>query len=254
MSPGPAPVSHASSSTAATARGRRWLVLGIVLVLIGTLLFEMRRPLARAANEARREVSESAGVARVESHAMLLRLVGEEVGLDPHLLAGLVFVESRGKVGALSGADALGLFQLKLETAVERALLLGLDAPTRTQLLEDAELNALLGAHHLKWLLERYDGDVERALVAYNAGAGRVDRWSKSAGGWSRWRDAAESSGRSDVLDYVADVLRWRDFFAARATIFAPIGPPAPERSKASDGELADFIGPTVPPSNHGAP
>ncbi|MCK6447297.1 MAG: lytic transglycosylase domain-containing protein [Planctomycetes bacterium] len=250
-------------SGAAHARGlagsaRRWLVLAVVLVLIGTLLFEMRRPLARAANEARREVSESAGVTRVEGHAMLLRLVGEEVGLDPHLLAGLVFVESRGKVGALSGAEALGLFQLKLETAVERAVLLGLEAPTREQLLEDAELNALLGAHHLKWLLERYDGDLERALVAYNAGSGRVDRWSKSAGGWSRWRDAAESSGRSDVLGYVADVLHWRDFFVERATIFAPIGPPAPARAAASaaasDGELANFVGPTVPSSNHGAP
>lgn len=233
---------------------RHWLVLALVAVLVAALAFESRRPIASAAREVRRRVSDSAGVERVEGHATLLRLVGEEVGIDPNLLAGLVFVESRGKVGARSGADALGLFQLKLETAVERALLCGLEAPTREELLEDAELNALIGAYHLQWLLARYDGDVVQALIAYNAGPGRLERWIRQHRGFERWRDAAEASRRSDVLAYVDDVLHWRDFFAQRATILAPIGPRAPEAKTASHDELATLVGPPAPEASHEQP
>lgn len=238
------------------AHVRRWIAFGVAAILAIALAAEMRRPLTRAASEVRREISVSSGVTRVESHAALLRRVGLEVGLDPNLLAGVMFVESRGKVGALSGANALGLFQLKLETAIERAVLIGLDPPTRSELLEDGELNARIGAHHLLWLLDRYDGDVERALIAYNAGPGRLERWIKEAGSYARWRDAAESSGRSDVLEYVRTVLDERDFFAARGNILAPIGPPAPgATSNAGPRELsATFDGPLAPEENHGDP
>jgi soluble lytic murein transglycosylase-like protein len=227
-------------------------VLALVAALVGALALELARPIARAAREVRREVSESSGVERVEGCATLLREAACDAGLDPNLLAGLVFVESRGKVGAVSGADALGLCQLKLETAVERALLLGLDAPTREQLLKDAVLNAQLGAHHLRWLVDRYRGDVERALVAYNAGPGRLERWIKEAGSWARWRDAAESSGRSDAYAYVADVLRWRDFFAERATIVAPCGPPAPLAAPRDEADRGSFVGPIALSSSPG--
>ncbi|MBI5431746.1 MAG: transglycosylase SLT domain-containing protein [Planctomycetes bacterium] len=246
----------AAAAPPRSTRARRGFVLAAVLAVIAALVVEMHRPLARAATEVRRGFSESSGVVRVEGHAALLRLAGEEVGIDPNLLAGLVFVESRGKVGALSGAEALGLFQLKLATAVERAVLIGLDPPTREQLLEDAELNALIGAHHLQWLLARYDGDIVRALIAYNAGSGRLERWIKEYGGFERWRDQAESSGKSDVLAYVAEVLHRRDFFAERATICAPIGPPAPNQhqssSSANAAAVESLIGPLGPQASHG--
>jgi soluble lytic murein transglycosylase-like protein len=239
---------------AGKSRARRWIAVGIGLVLVVAVAAEMRRPLTRAANEVRREISVSSGVTRVEGHAELLRRVGAEVGLDPNLLAGVMFVESRGKVGALSGKEALGLFQLKLETAIERAVLIGLEAPTRGELLEDGELNARIGAHHLLWLLARYKGDIERALIAYNAGPGRLERWIKEHGSFARWRDAAESSGRSDVLAYVRDVLDERDFFAARGNIVAPIGPPVPAPATNSMPHAESFVGPLAPSENHGDP
>ncbi len=222
---------------------KRRIALTIVAAFVVLLAGGLWRPLKQAAVRAKQKASESAGVARVEGHAALLRRVANETSLDANLLAGLVFVESRGKIGAVSGVDALGLFQLRLETAVERAALLGLDEPTRADLLEKPELNARLGAHHLAWLIARYKGDVERALIAYNAGPGKLERWIKDAGSYASWRDAAEVTGRSDVLAYARTVLAWRERFAESGTISAPIGPPGPE----PEIPAGDYIGPPLP-------
>jgi soluble lytic murein transglycosylase len=43
--------------------------------------------------------------------------------------------------------------------------------------LRDPDLNVRYGTWLLRYLLDRYDGDVETALAAYHAGAGNVDRW-----------------------------------------------------------------------------
>jgi hypothetical protein len=85
--------------------------------------------------------------------------------LSPTLLAALVWQESRWRPTALSPKGARGLTQLMPGTA--RALAVD---PS------DAVANLSGGARYLRSLLDRFDGDVERALAAYNAGPGRVLR------------------------------------------------------------------------------
>jgi soluble lytic murein transglycosylase len=114
-------------------------------------------------------------------------------------------------VAARSSAGALGLFQLTLTSARWRAELLGLPEPSEAELLSDPLLNARLGADHLDWLLETYDGDVERALCAYNAGPRRLKEIVEAAGGWERWRDERTASGTSQILNYAHRVLHYRD-------------------------------------------
>ncbi|WP_246331443.1 lytic transglycosylase domain-containing protein [Sphingomonas chungangi] len=91
--------------------------------------------------------------------------------LSPQLLAALVWQESRWHPAAVSARGAVGLAQLMPGTA--RAL--AVDA-------KDPSANLDGGAHYLRQMLDRFDGDVERALAAYNAGPGRVVR----AGGLPR--------------------------------------------------------------------
>jgi soluble lytic murein transglycosylase-like protein len=167
------------------------------------------------------------GYRRVEGHAPLLRQVGAEFDLDPNLLAGVMMAESSGRVDAVSHAGALGLFQLMPPTARERAQLLGLGEPSRDELLSDAELNARLAGSYVRWLLRRYKGELEPALVAYNAGPGRLDGWIKEHGGYAAWR--AKRQGASPVLDYAAKVQRYRERFVERGVVTPPFDqPPAP--------------------------
>jgi soluble lytic murein transglycosylase-like protein len=88
-------------------------------------------------------------------------------GLDPALLAGLIKQESGFNANARSGAGAQGLTQLMPGTASGLGVTNPLDP---TQAIEG-------GAKYLKQQLDRFGGDVARALAAYNAGPGAVQRF-----------------------------------------------------------------------------
>lgn len=83
--------------------------------------------------------------------------------LSPALIEALVWQESRWQSGAVSPVGARGLAQLMPGTARE----LGVDAA-------DPFANLEGGARYLRAQLDRFGGDVEKALAAYNAGPGRV--------------------------------------------------------------------------------
>ena len=145
----------------------------------------------------------------------MIEFAANESNVDPNLLAGMMRAESSGRLGAISHKGALGLFQLMLTTAEERAGVLGLDPPTKEDLVSDPLLNARLGANYVAYLIKRSDGNVERALVAYNTGPTRVARWIREAGSYAAWRAERRAAGNSDVLAFADRVLNYRDEFAA---------------------------------------
>lgn len=90
-------------------------------------------------------------------------------GIDPGLAFRLVKVESGFTQRAKSRAGAIGFTQVLPSTA--RLYEPGLT----TQQLYDRDTNLRLGFRYLRDLLERYDGNLERALLAYNRGPSRVE-------------------------------------------------------------------------------
>jgi Transglycosylase SLT domain len=87
-------------------------------------------------------------------------------GLDPALVSAVVAVESGFQPQAVSPKGAQGLMQLMPRTARE----MGVADPF------DPAANLDGGSRYLSSLVARYDGDLTRALAAYNAGMGAVAR------------------------------------------------------------------------------
>jgi len=85
--------------------------------------------------------------------------------LSPALIEALVWQESRWRANAVSPAGARGLAQLMPGTARD----LGVDP-------NDPYANLEGGARYLREQIDRFDGDLEKALAAYNAGPHRVIR------------------------------------------------------------------------------
>lgn len=105
------------------------------------------------------------------------------VELSPELIEAVAWRESRMRAGVVSRAGAIGEMQLMPGTARH----LGVDP-------YDTAQNYRGGATYLRQMLQRYDGDIVKALAAYNAGPGAVDRY----GGVPPYRETRE---------YVAAIL-----------------------------------------------
>ncbi|HJV23908.1 MAG TPA: transglycosylase SLT domain-containing protein [Holophagaceae bacterium] len=107
--------------------------------------------------------------ARVQAPADLVRLADAAAAterLDPALVRALIQVESRFNPEARSPMGALGLMQVMPATARR----LGFAHP------EHLEENLRIGTRFLRQLMDRYNGDTAKALMAYNAGPEALDR------------------------------------------------------------------------------
>jgi len=108
-------------------------------------------------------------------HDDIIRQQAADKDLDPALIAAVIYAESRF-TDATSPAGARGLMQITPETARVIARRSGGTAFVQGD-LSTPQINIAYGSYHLRWLLERYDGDEALAVAAYNAGEGNVDRW-----------------------------------------------------------------------------
>jgi len=109
-----------------------------------------------------------AGCAKLspDQASALIRQAAEEQGLKPGLLHAVIQQESGYQPCAISPKGAMGLMQLMPATASD----FGVVDPMNPR------ENIAAGSKLLQQLLQRYGGNLARALSAYNAGPGRVDR------------------------------------------------------------------------------
>jgi soluble lytic murein transglycosylase len=141
-------------------------------------------------------------------HDDIIRQQAAEKDLDPALIAAIIYEESRFR-DQTSHAGARGLMQITPETARFIARDSG-----GTEFVEGdlatPQINIAYGSYFLRYLLGQYDGDVELAVAAYNAGETNVNKWLADSEGEFRTEDIPFPETRA----YVENVLDRRGDYA----------------------------------------
>jgi soluble lytic murein transglycosylase-like protein len=153
----------------------------------------------------RRVLRESNGQASAStllngSYDDLIRTASGRYNVDADLVRAVIKAESDFNAGARSQKGAMGLMQLMPDTA-------------RLHNVNDAydpSANVEGGVRHLRMLLDRYDGDLELSLAAYNAGSAAVE---KHRG----------IPPFAETKDYVRRVLRFYDSYRGGLQTARPI-------------------------------
>lgn len=149
----------------------------------GARTFPVTRTAGFRATRQADTVSESRYHDLIESHSSVR-------GLRPELVRAVIQVESAFNPRARSPKGAMGLMQLMPFTASE----LGVENPY------DPDENIRGGTAYLRQLLDRFGGNEELALAAYNAGPGAVERYGSTVPPYRETRDYVRRiKGRTDV-------------------------------------------------------
>lgn len=98
-----------------------------------------------------------------------------EYQLDPYLVMAIISAESRFDANANSHKGAMGLMQLTEKTAkwcIER-----FELSLKSENIYHPQTNILIGCAYLDYLMDVFDGEIQTAVAAYNAGEGNVRKW-----------------------------------------------------------------------------
>jgi soluble lytic murein transglycosylase-like protein len=145
----------------------RWLKIIGLCLFIGITLYANKEDAASLiddASEYQIEVISSINEYAEPAYYKVIKDASTKHALDPNLIATMIYVESRGNVLAVSQKGAKGLMQLT--PAVYKQYNVG--DPF------DIEQNIFSGTAYFASLLQRFDGNLELALAAYNCGPTRV--------------------------------------------------------------------------------
>lgn len=111
--------------------------------------------------------SESSSARSTDEISKYITDAAQKYGVDAKLLSAVAETESGYKQDAVSGAGAVGVMQLMPNTAEE----LGVTD------IHDVKQNIEGGAKYLKQLLNDFNGNVRKAVAAYNAGPQAVKKY-----------------------------------------------------------------------------
>jgi soluble lytic murein transglycosylase len=192
-------VSYTRYSAASRARGRRrsgssLRVLAALAVVVALVVVV-----------ASRVQHEPGGSGLPLSDAAVIREQAADKHLDPALIAGVIYAETKFDPRT-SSAGALGLMQLLPATADYIARKSG-GVRFTTSDLATPKINVAYGSWYLRYLLDHYEGDEMLAVAAYNAGLANVDGWVGKARGEGRTLTVADIPF-GETRAYVQRVLR----------------------------------------------
>jgi soluble lytic murein transglycosylase-like protein len=177
-------------------------VTGAVQTVAQTAV-EAPKQIAQTVAEAPQEIVQTAEAAKENffktqiPFGSLIYSEAKKNNLPPELVAAVAHTESKFQPTAHSGAGAIGLMQLVPKT--------GRWLGARN--LTDPAQNVMAGAKYLRYLTDRFNGDQQKAIAAYNAGEGAVRRF----GGVPPYRETRNyvqrvTSFQQDLGNQIADV------------------------------------------------
>ena len=188
---GAARKSRTAKSSPGRSLGRMAIGLAVVLALLVTIASRLQH------------MAGSSGLPL--SDASVIREQAADKHLDPALIAGVIYAETKFEPRT-SSAGALGLMQILPATAHYIAHLSGGFRFTTSD-LATPRINVAYGSWYLRYLLDHYDGNEMEAVAAYNGGLANVDAWVAKAREEGRQLTTAEIPF-PETQAYVRRVLR----------------------------------------------
>ncbi len=107
-----------------------------------------------------------ASMNRLQKYDDIIKKASESFGIDTNIIKSVILTESAAKHDAVSSAKAKGLMQLMDGTAKDMGV---------RNVWNPAE-NIFGGTKYLSKMFRQYEGDMDLALAAYNAGPGNVEK------------------------------------------------------------------------------
>ncbi|MBA2764046.1 MAG: lytic transglycosylase domain-containing protein [Thermoleophilaceae bacterium] len=180
---------------------RRLIGLALVAAIAGVGYLIVREPFGEAVRD----------VTLPLRHEDVIRQQAREKGLDPALIAAIIYEETRFRPRT-SSAGAEGLMQIVPETA---QFIADRSGGTQFELrdLGTPQINIQYGSFYLRYLLQQYAGDEDLAVAAYNGGETNLNDWIAAAGGLEAF-DVGDDIPFPETREYVENVAERRDEYA----------------------------------------
>ncbi len=107
----------------------------------------------------------------------LIKQYADKYELDPYLVQSIIRCESSNKPDAVSKVGAIGLMQIMPDTGEWIGHKIDPELAYSLDMLTDPAINIEYGCWYLRFLSDRFDGNVMEIVAAYNAGHGSVKGW-----------------------------------------------------------------------------
>src|SRR4051794_29883811 len=181
-------------------RRRTAITIALVLAVVGIVALAAKGPVEEGIREFTLPLR----------HEDIIRQQARDKGLDPALIAAVIYQESKFE-DRTSSAGALGMMQLLPDTAHFIASKTG-GTQVTTQDLSTPQINIAYGSWYLRYMIDRYEGNETLAVAAYNAGEHNVDTWVQRAGGEDGF-DAKKDIPFPETRHYVQSVHDHRKLY-----------------------------------------
>lgn len=128
----------------------------------------------------------------------------------PKELIVLPAIESNFTPDAISGAGAKGMWQFMSATAKDMGLVVNEDIDERNNWRKAS----IAGVKYLKWMAEKhFDGNYELAILAYNAGVGKVSRAMKKYESNDPWYLIQKEEFKQESKDFLPKFITYMNYY-----------------------------------------